>query len=710
MKKQTSALLYLLIITGCLFSYLLLYPHYHPLGGLNLTYDKLQIESIAIDITQSQSIDTNGLYADAVLKCNTPLLRQTQMIHGLQQANYYISQHQPLYFWEVRWLPESSVFNRLITENTSELYSGKRDALIILLDTNGKLIGLKSDSPNQSSEGHLSKNSAYALLQNFISTYTPFQLPDSTLSTSTENNLKIVSKTEKDFTEYEFSWKGTTTQLNVPIHFYAKIFGNHLLEFKSKFKTDSAYQTSFLSNIDNYLFSTVMVLLIIVTIVIALKRWQAYEMDFKFATGIGIVGGVFFSIYLYITLYRTMGINIFFPVVVNALFTGGTLIFIWAVGETLSRETSKEKFFSLDLLRNGYFFHPQIGKSILRGIAIGSFCLLLSALLTICVDFFQQIAFIPYLNESHLALSSSNPLLRIVSIHLFGIIWFVAAYMMFGLSALKRFFSTKTAPIFIVALIVTFIHREGIEPYGTGSILEFFINFIIIWGFWRYDLLTGIMIMGTYVTWYQGGSLYSANNAFYVASAWKLSCIYAVLVMLAGRAYYSKDITTDFDQLAPKFFKNITERQRLKRELEIARQVQMSFLPNETPNFPQLEIASKCLPALEVGGDYYDFVPIGNEHLGVAIGDVSGKGTQAAFYMTLTKGFLRALANLSESPGFVLSQLNRLFYQNVKRGVFVSMIYSVFDFRINEMILARAGHNPVLLHRGRSRGLETISP
>jgi sigma-B regulation protein RsbU (phosphoserine phosphatase) len=346
----------------------------------------------------------------------------------------------------------------------------------------------------------------------------------------------------------------------------------------------------------------------------------------------------------------------------------------------------------------------------LRGISIGVICLLLSTLLTISADYFQQIAVIPYINESHLALSSPNPLLRILSIHLFGIIWFVAAYMMFGLSALKRFFNAKTAPIFIVALVVTFIHREGIEPYSTGTVLEFIINFIIIWGFWRYDLLTGIMIMATYVVWYQGGSLFAANNAFYVASAWKLSGIYAVLVLLAARAYYAKNSATDFDQLAPKFFKNITERQRLKRELEIARQVQMSFLPNENPNFPQLEIASRCLPALEVGGDYYDFVPIGSGHLGVAIGDVSGKGTQAAFYMTLTKGFLRALANLSESPSFVLSQLNRLFYQNVKRGVFVSMIYSVFDFRTNEMILARAGHNPVLLHREMSRGLQTINP
>src|SRR5690606_4425591 len=144
----------------------------------------------------------------------------------------------------------------------------------------------------------------------------------------------------------------------------------------------------------------------------------------------------------------------------------------------------------------------------------------------------------------------------------------------------------------------------------------------------------------------------------------------------------------------PAFAKNITERQRLQRELEIARDVQMSFLPKSTPDFSGLDIASQCIPAHEVGGDYYDFVKLDKNRLGIIIGDVSGKGTEAAFYMTLTKGFLKALSRSSDSPAAVLSNMNELFYENVERGTFISMIYGIFDIEKNALKLARAGHNP----------------
>ncbi|MCB0291681.1 MAG: serine/threonine-protein phosphatase, partial [Calditrichaeota bacterium] len=115
-------------------------------------------------------------------------------------------------------------------------------------------------------------------------------------------------------------------------------------------------------------------------------------------------------------------------------------------------------------------------------------------------------------------------------------------------------------------------------------------------------------------------------------------------------------------------------------------------------------------PALEVGGDYYDFVELEGNRLGVVIGDVSGKGTQAAFYMTLTKGFWRALANASDSPAEVLTKLNKLFYDNVKRGVFISMVYGIFDLESGILTLARAGHNPVVMHKGQELNMERIHP
>jgi serine phosphatase RsbU (regulator of sigma subunit) len=167
---------------------------------------------------------------------------------------------------------------------------------------------------------------------------------------------------------------------------------------------------------------------------------------------------------------------------------------------------------------------------------------------------------------------------------------------------------------------------------------------------------------------------------------------------------------TDFDDLMPAFAKHITERQRLQQELEIARIVQMSFLPKANPSMAELDIASRCAPALEVGGDYYDFIDLPEKRLGVAVGDVSGKGTQAAFFMTLTKGFVRALAEVSGSPSAVLTQVNKLFYENVDRGVFISMVYGVFDTQRHILTLARAGHNPVIMRKTQANDVQVVNP
>ena len=116
------------------------------------------------------------------------------------------------------------------------------------------------------------------------------------------------------------------------------------------------------------------------------------------------------------------------------------------------------------------------------------------------------------------------------------------------------------------------------------------------------------------------------------------------------------------------------------------------------------------LPRWKSGGDYYDFIKLGQDRFGVVVGDVSGKGTQAAFYMTLTKGFLKAVTRVSESPAEVLKQLNELFYDNVERGTFISMVYGIFDLKRRTISIARAGHNPPFLKRANAETVEFIQP
>ena len=139
------------------------------------------------------------------------------------------------------------------------------------------------------------------------------------------------------------------------------------------------------------------------------------------------------------------------------------------------------------------------------------------------------------------------------------------------------------------------------------------------------------------------------------------------------------------------------EKDRLEEELRIARQIQMSLLPAEKAlALPGLRIAALCLPAAEVGGDYYDLLPLSPTRLGVLIADVSGKGTSAALYMAELKGLVLSLSRIYESPGQLLSEANRILAANMDARSFITMTYAVVDVEKQTLRYARAGHNPLL--------------
>jgi len=153
------------------------------------------------------------------------------------------------------------------------------------------------------------------------------------------------------------------------------------------------------------------------------------------------------------------------------------------------------------------------------------------------------------------------------------------------------------------------------------------------------------------------------------------------------------------------------ERQRLEEELRIARQIQMSLLPGQdVARMPGLRIAALCLPAAEVGGDYYDLLPLGETRMGVLVADVSGKGTSAALYMAELKGLVLSLSRIHPSPARLLAEANRILAANMDSRSFVTMTYAIVDTAERRMRLARAGHNPVLQLEARSGRTRVLAP
>lgn len=138
------------------------------------------------------------------------------------------------------------------------------------------------------------------------------------------------------------------------------------------------------------------------------------------------------------------------------------------------------------------------------------------------------------------------------------------------------------------------------------------------------------------------------------------------------------------------------EKRRLEEELRIARDIQMSLLPQGPLSVPGLSVAALCVPAHEVGGDYYDWLPLSDGRFGLLIADVAGKGTSAALYMAELKGLMLSLSRIHTSPRALLVDANRIISHHLDSRSFITMIYAVVDLEAKRLTCARAGHAPFI--------------
>jgi sigma-B regulation protein RsbU (phosphoserine phosphatase) len=146
------------------------------------------------------------------------------------------------------------------------------------------------------------------------------------------------------------------------------------------------------------------------------------------------------------------------------------------------------------------------------------------------------------------------------------------------------------------------------------------------------------------------------------------------------------------------------QRERMEKDAQEARLIQESLLPKISPLVPGLAFEAISVPAGEVGGDWYDYIDLGDDRWGIVLADVSGKGMAAALLMSATRGVLRSLARTHQSPAEVLSKLNCVLRDDFPAGRYVTMIYAVLDAKSHTLTFANAGHlHPVLVQDGEAQ-------
>ena len=141
----------------------------------------------------------------------------------------------------------------------------------------------------------------------------------------------------------------------------------------------------------------------------------------------------------------------------------------------------------------------------------------------------------------------------------------------------------------------------------------------------------------------------------------------------------------------------LVEKKRLEGQLEVARQVQLELLPPSDPTLTGFDISAYNFPTEEVSGDYYDWVRIYEDQIGIVIADVAGKGVPAALLMAFLRASLRAATHIGYAPHISMSKVNYLLWESIERNQFVTAFYGLLDATNRTLVYANAGHNPPLL-------------
>jgi sigma-B regulation protein RsbU (phosphoserine phosphatase) len=168
------------------------------------------------------------------------------------------------------------------------------------------------------------------------------------------------------------------------------------------------------------------------------------------------------------------------------------------------------------------------------------------------------------------------------------------------------------------------------------------------------------------------------------------------------------ELAQEVARLTTAIGREMAQRERVNRELEIAREVQEHLFPQRLPQVPGLDYCGQCRPAREVGGDYYDFLELPNGRLGIAIGDVSGKGVGAALMMASLEASLRALAPVIDDAAELMDRVNTLVYQASSANLYATLFYAQYDSASRLLSYVNAGHNPPVVLRNRGGSCQIL--
>ncbi len=377
---------------------------------------------------------------------------------------------------------------------------------------------------------------------------------------------------------------------------------------------------------------------------------------------------------------------VFLPIALMSVLT-------WSVGESLARERYPGKLAAFDALFQGQWSNATVARSSLRGLALGAVISCVLALVGLVLKEMGVRGVISFLFGAWWY-SSNWP--GVVIIIFFGL-WMLHAELfgrLFLISFASKWVGVAAAMVLSIPASVFLLHGPGLPLV---SVFWYLVAAAIGHGllaliFVRFDLLTSLT-----------AGLSSAFLAFSLpllqaSDPWLqlqggLPILFVAIPALVGlrNLTSSREFRYRWDDVPP-HVRRIAERERQKVELETARNIQSSILPDLPPAVNGVQISHAYLPASEVGGDFYDVLALEDGRLAVAVGDVAGHGVSSGLVMSMAKSALAVQVTFRPEVEEVFTTLNRMIYQSARKRLLTTLCYALIDPKQREILYASAGH------------------
>lgn len=377
------------------------------------------------------------------------------------------------------------------------------------------------------------------------------------------------------------------------------------------------------------------------------------------------------------------------------------------VGESVTRSTMSSKLQTLDSLRTGRFFNPLVGQMLVRsvliaGILLGGVTFMLSLNTGRAIGL-PDMVFSDQYTFHYLFFS--------LELGLFALIGTQALYLN-AFQSLSKWMPWKWATAFLVSLIygVMGLAQMDIGPLWMEIVIGTLVGLGVTATYIRFDFLHALAVQ---ILFLMGVHALESFGIGGMEEMWLFYTFLGLIIVSLTVGLSAMTFGQDPDLIeryVPDYMEELAQQERMSKELSIAQEVQESFLPTQIPDALGTTIVARCTPASETGGDYYDVIRIDDEKLGLVIGDVSGKGIQAAFFMTFIKGILHALARSEISTVGVVKRANAHFRENAPVKMFMTLLYGVLDTKKQTFRFTRAGHHPLWVQRAQSGVVEEYLP